>query len=92
LAHGLRPVVWIGSDGVTEGVVRATVDALVEHELVKVKLGHGFEGERRQAARDLAAAAEADLTQVIGRVIVLYRPRATDDPRNRDEPPISLPG
>jgi len=92
LAHGLRPVVQIGGDGLTEAVVQATAEALAEHELIKVKLQQSFEGERKQAARELAEAAEADLTQVIGRVIVLYRPRPKNDPRNKDKPPISLPG
>jgi RNA-binding protein len=92
LAHALRPVVQLGADGLTEPVVLATVEALAEHELVKVKLGPGFVGERREAARELAAATEADLTQVIGRVIVLYRPRPANDPRNKVKPPIALPG
>jgi RNA-binding protein len=91
LAHGLRPLVQIGHDGLTEAVTHATVEALLEHELVKVRLGQGFEGERKAAARALAEAAEADLTQVIGRVIVLYRPRPKNDPRNKEKPPISLP-
>ena len=91
LAHGLRPVVQIGADGLTEPVIQATVEALAEHELIKVKLGQAFEGERKEAARELATATEADLTQVIGRVIVLYRPRPKDDPRNKAKPPIALP-
>ena len=92
LAHGLRPVVQVGSDGLSEAVVKATDIALGEHELIKIKLGQGFAGERKQAARELAEAAEADLTQVIGRVIVLYRPRPDGDHRNQAKPRISLPG
>lgn len=91
LAHGLRPVVQVGADGLTEPVIQAIADALTEHELVKVKLGQGFVGERKQAARELAEATESDLTQVIGRVIVLYRPRPKGDHRNVAKPPISLP-
>ncbi|MCX4246155.1 ribosome assembly RNA-binding protein YhbY [Paraliomyxa miuraensis] len=91
LAHGLRPVVQVGGDGITEGIVAATVEALAEHELIKVKLQQSFEGGRRDAARELAEAVQADLTQVIGRVIVLYRPRPKNDPRNKDKPPIALP-
>ena len=41
--------------------------------------------------RELAEATQADLTQVIGRVIVLYRPRPKGDARNEDKPPIVLP-
>ncbi|MEM9463121.1 MAG: ribosome assembly RNA-binding protein YhbY [Myxococcota bacterium] len=91
LAHSLRPVVQVGAEGLSESLVQATDQALGEHELIKVKLGQGFAGERKQAARELAEATRADLTQVIGRVIVLYRPRPADDPRNKDKPRISLP-
>ena len=91
LAHGLRPVVQVGADGLTEPVIQATAEALAEHELIKVKLGQGFAGERKEAARELAAATESDLTQVIGRVIVLYRPRPKDDHRNVEKPRILLP-
>lgn len=91
LAHGLRPVVQIGADGLTEPVIQATALALAEHELIKVKLGQGFAGERKEAAQQLAEATESDLTQVIGRVIVLYRPRAKDDHRNVEKPRILLP-
>lgn len=91
LAHSLRPVVQVGSDGLTEGITRATDIALTEHELIKVKLGQGFIGDRKEAARELAAATEADLTQVIGRVVVLYRPRPAGHAKNREKPPIVLP-
>ncbi|MCA9652925.1 MAG: ribosome assembly RNA-binding protein YhbY [Myxococcales bacterium] len=91
LAHALRPVVQVGAEGLTEAITKATDVALTEHELVKVKLGPGFVGDRKQAARELADAAQADLTQVIGRVIVLYRPRPADHPKNKERPRISLP-
>ena len=91
LAHGLRPVVQVGVDGLTEPVIQAIVEQLVEHELIKVKLGQGFAGERKQAARELAEATASDLTQVIGRVIVLYRPRPKDDHRNVAKPRIVIP-
>ncbi len=91
LAHGLKPVVQIGSDGVTEALTGAVDVALLEHELIKVKMGQGFIGERKPAARELATAVEADLTQVIGRVIVLYRPRPDGDARNKDKPRLTLP-
>ncbi len=92
LAHGLSPVVHIGGDGVTEAVAEAVATALHDHELIKVKLGKAFPGERRDAARQLADAVGADLTQVIGRVVVLYRPRPAkaDDKRPRIELPKGL--
>lgn len=88
LAHHLEPVVQVGGEGLSEALREAVVVALEQHELIKVRLGQAFEGKRRDAARELATAVAADLVQVIGRVIVLYRPRKKPDPK---KPTIVLP-
>lgn len=89
LAHGLQPVVQVGADGLTESVQEAVKVALHQHELIKVKIGQSYEGDRKEAARALAEATSSDLTQVIGRVVVLFRPRGKDLP---GKPRITLPG
>ena len=88
LAHDLEPLVKIGKEGVTEGVEGAVDEVLTEHELIKVRYGQNFEGDRKDASVALAQAVGADLTQVIGRVAVLYRPRGKDLP---NRPRIKLP-
>jgi RNA-binding protein len=88
LAHGLAPLVQVGGDGLTPAVARAATVALEDHELIKVKLGQAFEGEREAAALDLAGLTAAQVVQVIGRVVVLYRRRSKDDPKR---PRIVLP-
>jgi RNA-binding protein len=88
LAHHLEPVSQIGHDGLTEALIESIAVLLERHELIKVKVGQGYEGDRREAAREIAAKLGADLTQIIGRVIVLYRPRSKRDPKR---PPIVLP-
>jgi RNA-binding protein YhbY len=55
---------------------------------VKVKLQQSFEGDKKAAGRELATRLGADLTQVIGRTLVLYRRRKADDPAR---PRIVLP-
>lgn len=89
LAHGLEPIVHIGTEGITESVCEAVGIALRDHELIKVKLGKAFVGDRKTSARELAEAVGADLTQVIGRVVVLYRPRPAKAGDKR--PRIELP-
>ena len=89
LAHRLEPLVHVGGGGVTDGLRAAVTTALRDHELIKVKLGKSFSGERRPVARDLAQAVQADLVQLIGRVIVLYRPRPAKEGDQR--PRIEFP-
>ena len=66
--------------------------ALDDHELIKVKLGQSFEGDRQEAAEQLAAEGHATLVQVIGRIIVLYRARNKIKQAARKRPQIQLPG
>ncbi len=89
LAHELSPVVLVGSDGFTPGLISAVAQALADHELIKVRLGQGFLDPRKPAAGKLAELSEAALVQIIGRVITLYRPRSNDDTRKL--PTIRLP-
>jgi RNA-binding protein len=88
MAHPLKPVVQVGVEGLTEAVGSAVDTALYTHELVKVRLGQSYAGDRREAAEAIAAAATAQLVQLIGRVIVLYRRRSKDLP---DRPRLQLP-
>lgn len=72
-AHHLKPVVIIGSKGLTPAVVEETNVALIAHELIKVKI-HGAERpDRILMANDLSQQLEADLIQLIGNTVVLYR-------------------
>lgn len=73
-AHGLRPLVNIGKNGVTEGVTEAIDRALTDHELIKVKfLDH--KAEKRELTSGIAEKTKSYLVDVIGNVAILYRKR-----------------
>lgn len=72
LGHHLEPVVLIGQAGITEGVIGAIQQALHDHELIKVKI---TPDERKESAAELATASGSELVQVLGRSVLLYRPR-----------------
>jgi RNA-binding protein len=84
LGHHLDPIVQIGKDGITAGVVEATRAALLAHELVKVKVLAEAPIERKQAGEALAAEAGAALAQTLGRTVLLYK-------RHPNKPKIVLP-
>lgn len=84
LGHHRDPVVHVGKDGLTEGLVSALDVALETHELVKVKLGESAGADRRSMGAAIAEAASGDLVQVLGRTVLVYRRRAKD-------PQIELP-
>jgi RNA-binding protein len=80
LGHHLRPVVQVGQDDVSDGVVGAVVQALLDHELIKVKVGEGSGLDRKAAAALLAEKTGSELIQVLGRTILLYK-RHPEKPR-----------
>jgi RNA-binding protein len=71
--HHLAPVVQVGKEGATDAVVRQLAQALLDHELVKVKVGTESPEDRFEAADRLAGAAQAQLAQILGRTLLLYR-------------------
>lgn len=83
--HHLEPVVQVGKDGLSEGLVEALDAALLTHELIKVRLGDAAGSDRRALGAALAEAAGAELVQVLGRTVLLYR-------RRKEDPQIVLPG
>jgi RNA-binding protein len=75
LAHALKPVVRLGSAGVTAAVVAETARALDDHELIKVKAPGGDREARDAWFAALARRSASAVVQRIGNVAVLYRPR-----------------
>jgi RNA-binding protein len=76
LAHPLRPIVMLGTAGLTDGVVGELERALTDHELVKVSARVGDRKARDAALDELADRTHALVVQRIGHVGVFYRPAA----------------
>ncbi|EJP30858.1 RNA-binding protein, YhbY family [Haemophilus sputorum HK 2154] len=73
LAHHLSPVVMLGGNGLTEGVLAEIENALDHHELIKVKIA-GAERETKQLIIDaIVRETKAINVQTIGHILVLYR-------------------
>lgn len=73
-AQSLEPVVRIGTAGKTDAVLRSLEEALVLHELVKLRFTE-FKDEKKALAVELAEETQSALVQVVGNVAVFYRPR-----------------
>ena len=74
-AHALKPVVQIGNDGLSAGVVAETDRALAAHELIKVRILDEAREDRDGMLDALCAATGAAAVQHIGKTLVLWRPR-----------------
>ncbi|OHD63083.1 MAG: hypothetical protein A2176_08240 [Spirochaetes bacterium RBG_13_51_14] len=76
LAHHLKPVVYVGKNGMTESLVAAVDKALADHELVKIRFVD-FKDEKPDLMERICAATGADIIGLIGNNAILFR-------RNRD--------
>lgn len=74
LAHGLKPVVLLGSAGLSPAVVREIDRALLAHELIKVKVPVEDRAEREDIFASVAESLSAARVQTIGKLLVLFRP------------------
>jgi len=83
LGHSLKPVITVGKGEISDALLRETDEALAVHELIKVKILESCLLGRDEVAAELAAACKADIAQILGRTILLYK-------RAR-EPKIELP-
>lgn len=85
LGHALKPMVRIGKNGVTDGLVGAIGTALADHELIKISLAGESKDERKLEADEIAQRTGSHVAQLIGRVGLLYR-------RRHEDPEVALPG
>lgn len=84
LANTMEPIVQVGKGSVNESVLFSLNEALEARELVKVRVLKNCLEEVDAVAQALAEQSEAELVQVIGRNVLLYR-------RHPKKPVIELP-
>ena len=84
-AHHLQPVVAVGSDGLTEAVVRETDAALNAHGLIKVRVFADARETREAILAELSDRLGAAPVQHIGKLLVLWRPIPEKDKEPRED-------
>ena len=83
-AHPLKPLVQIGKEGLSPGVLTEINNALDAHELIKVRFGDHKE-HREALTREIEEKLKAACAGMIGSIAILYRPNP-EKPR-----PLRLP-
>ncbi|MBT2686371.1 ribosome assembly RNA-binding protein YhbY [Bacillus sp. ISL-37] len=72
-AHHLTPIFQVGKGGVNENMIKQIADVLEARELIKVSILQNCDEDRDNVAEQLSRGAKAELVQVIGNTIVLYK-------------------
>ncbi|MDF2685189.1 MAG: CRS1/YhbY domain protein [Clostridia bacterium] len=80
LANKIDTIIQIGKSGIIDNIEKLTDEALEARELIKIKCLENSLLSPRTAAQELAEVCHAEIVQVIGSRIVLYR-SAKKDPK-----------
>ncbi|ART77360.1 ribosome assembly RNA-binding protein YhbY [Sutcliffiella horikoshii] len=72
-AHHLDPIFQVGKGGVNENMTKQISEALEVRELLKVSVLQNCDEDRKDVAQELVAGTKAELVQVIGSTIILYK-------------------
>ena len=75
LAHAIKPIVWIGGAGLSEGVIHELDQGLNSHELIKVKVSGDEREARNVLLGEICERLGAAPIQHIGKILVIYRPK-----------------
>jgi RNA-binding protein len=82
IAHGMKPVVFIGQNGITAAVSQAIHEALETHELIKVKFIDFKEKDQKKAiAEAIEQKNHCEMAGMIGHMAIFYR--QNKDPEKR---------
>ena len=71
----LQPVLKVGKDGVTDGLLASVETEIAHHELIKIKFVN-FKEEKHELVESIANRTNSALVQVVGHVALLYRPKS----------------
>lgn len=84
LSGKIEPIFQIGKSSLTPSLTDAVSDALEKRELLKISVLKNCADDPKELAQMVAERTHADVVQVIGKKIILYRP-------SRKSPKIELP-
>jgi len=73
-AHALKPVVMIGSQGLSDAVIKEAERAIAAHELIKIRVLGDERAAREAYLAQLCEALSAAPVQHIGKLLLIYRP------------------
>ena len=81
IGHALKPVVMTGGQGLTDAILAESDRALEDHELIKVRINGEDREARAEAIKRIAQSTRSQVVQIIGKIVLLYRPAKKPNPK-----------
>lgn len=79
IAQTLQPIGQVGKGGISENMINSFSEALEARELIKLSVLNNTEESAKDIAIQLESALNAQIVEVIGKKIVLYRRSSRKD-------------
>lgn len=77
-AHHLQPIFQVGKCGLNDAMITQIGEALEKRELIKVSLLQNTDEIAEDVAAELEAVLHCDIVQIIGRVLVVFKPSSKE--------------
>ena len=77
-APHLQPIFQVGKGGLNDAMITQIDEALEKRELIKITLLQNTDEVAEEVAEELTAAIHCDVVQIIGRVLVLFKPSSKE--------------
>jgi RNA-binding protein len=72
-AHHLDPIFQVGKGGINDHMLKSIAEALEVRELLKVSILTNNTDDKHEVAEELAQGTGAELVQLIGKTVILYK-------------------
>lgn len=74
LAHGMKPVVFVGKQGVALNIISAVEEALNAHELIKLRfLDFKEKSQKEELSAQIERETSSECVGMIGHQAIFYR-------------------
>ncbi len=83
-AQRMKAGVKVGKDGLSPRFIAGLNETLKHCELVKVKFDE-FKEQKKELAVEMALKTSSHLVTRVGNVVVLFKPKPVDDPREETD-------
>lgn len=83
-ANPIKPILQVGKGGINENLLKQVEDALEARELIKISILQNNADDKHEVAEEISTAARAQVVQLIGSTIILYK-------ESQDNKQIELP-
>ncbi|MES2308981.1 MAG: ribosome assembly RNA-binding protein YhbY [Verrucomicrobiota bacterium] len=72
LAHHLEPVVFLGKEGITDGLIEGVQKALRDHELIKIKFV-AFKDQKKELSLQIAEKTSSAHVDNLGHIAIFFK-------------------